>query len=36
MAGPGGGIFSNDLFSHERGLATIFVPVRARYDQWAG
>jgi DNA-binding transcriptional MerR regulator len=25
-AGPGGGIFSNDLFSHERGLATIFVP----------
>jgi len=26
IAGPGGGIFSNDLFSHERGLATIFVP----------
>jgi DNA-binding transcriptional MerR regulator len=26
VAGPGGGIFSNDLFSHERGLATIFVP----------
>ncbi len=25
-AGPAGGIFSNDLFSHERGLATIFVP----------
>jgi DNA-binding transcriptional MerR regulator len=24
--GAGGGIFSNDLFSHERGLATIFVP----------
>jgi DNA-binding transcriptional MerR regulator len=26
IAGPGGGIYSNDLFSHERGLATIFVP----------
>jgi effector-binding domain-containing protein len=26
IAGPGGGIFSNDLFSHERGLTTIFVP----------
>jgi len=26
IAGPGGGIFSNELFSHERGLATIFVP----------
>jgi DNA-binding transcriptional MerR regulator len=25
-AGPGAGIFSNDLFSHERGEATIFVP----------
>jgi DNA-binding transcriptional MerR regulator len=25
-AGPGAGIFSNDLFSRERGLATIFVP----------
>jgi DNA-binding transcriptional MerR regulator len=25
-AGPGGGIFSNELFAHERGLATIFVP----------
>jgi DNA-binding transcriptional MerR regulator len=27
-AGAGGGIFSNELFSHERGLATIFVPCR--------
>ena len=26
ITGPGGGIYSNDLFSHERGLATIFVP----------
>src|ERR1700730_3134512 len=26
MAGPGGGIYSNDLFSHERGEATIFIP----------
>src|SRR6202034_3740777 len=26
IAGPGGGIYTNDLFSHERGLATIFVP----------
>ncbi len=25
-AGPGGGIYSNDFFSHERGQATIFVP----------
>ncbi len=25
-AGPGGGIFSNELFSYERGTATIFVP----------
>jgi DNA-binding transcriptional MerR regulator len=25
-AGPGGGIFSGDLFTHERGEATIFVP----------
>ena len=25
-AGPGGGIFSNRLFSHERGQATIFIP----------
>jgi DNA-binding transcriptional MerR regulator len=24
--GPGGGIFSNELFTHERGEATIFVP----------
>ena len=28
-AGPGGGIFANELFSHERGLATIFVPCQA-------
>jgi DNA-binding transcriptional MerR regulator len=27
-AGPGGGIFSSDLFSYERGLATIYVPCR--------
>ena len=26
-AGPGGGIFSNRLFSHERGPATIFIPI---------
>ncbi len=26
IAGPGGGIYANDLFSHERGVATIFVP----------
>jgi DNA-binding transcriptional MerR regulator len=25
-AGPGGGIFASDLFTHERGQATIFVP----------
>jgi DNA-binding transcriptional MerR regulator len=25
-AGPAGGIFSNEVFSHELGLATIFVP----------
>jgi DNA-binding transcriptional MerR regulator/effector-binding domain-containing protein len=25
-AGPGGGIYDNDLFCHYRGLATIFVP----------
>jgi DNA-binding transcriptional MerR regulator len=25
-AGPAGGIFDNDLFTHERGQATIFVP----------
>ncbi|HEY4408747.1 MAG TPA: MerR family transcriptional regulator [Acidimicrobiia bacterium] len=24
--GPGGGIYANDLFSHERGEATVFVP----------
>ena len=30
VAGPGGGIFSNDLLSHERGLATIFVPFEGR------
>jgi len=29
--GPGGGIFSNDLFSHERGLATIFVPYQGDF-----
>jgi DNA-binding transcriptional MerR regulator len=26
-AGPAGGIYSNDLFAHERGAATVFVPV---------
>ncbi|HEY5273819.1 MAG TPA: MerR family transcriptional regulator [Acidimicrobiales bacterium] len=25
-AGPGGGIYANELFSHERGEATVFVP----------
>ena len=30
MTGPGGGMFSNDLFSYERGLATIFVPFEGR------
>jgi DNA-binding transcriptional MerR regulator len=25
-AGPGGGIYTNDLFSYERGEATVFVP----------
>jgi DNA-binding transcriptional MerR regulator len=25
-AGPGGGIYANDLFSHARGRATVFVP----------
>lgn len=25
-SGPGGGVFTNELFSEERGLATIFVP----------
>jgi DNA-binding transcriptional MerR regulator len=28
-AGPGGGIYANDLFSHERGDATVFVPCNA-------
>ena len=27
--GPGGGIYANDLFAHERGQATIFVPLPA-------
>jgi DNA-binding transcriptional MerR regulator len=26
VAGPAGGIFANDLFSHERGQVTIFLP----------
>ncbi len=25
-SGPGGAIYANDLFSHERGQATVFVP----------
>ncbi|HEX4358933.1 MAG TPA: MerR family transcriptional regulator [Pseudonocardia sp.] len=29
IAGPAGGVFSNDLFSYERGEATIFVPTGA-------
>lgn len=29
IGGPGGGIFSNDLFEHERGEATIFIPCPA-------
>ncbi len=28
-AGPSGGVFSNELFSEERGQATIFVPTQA-------
>ena len=28
-AGPGGAIYANDLFSHERGEATVFVPCEA-------
>jgi DNA-binding transcriptional MerR regulator len=28
--GPAGGIFSSDLFSHERGEATIFIPCSGR------
>jgi DNA-binding transcriptional MerR regulator/effector-binding domain-containing protein len=27
--GPGGGIFATDLFAHDRGQATLFVPCRA-------
>jgi DNA-binding transcriptional MerR regulator len=27
--GPGGGVYGNDLFTHERGMATVFVPCRA-------
>jgi DNA-binding transcriptional MerR regulator len=27
IAGTAGGVFSNDLFTHERGEATIFVPI---------
>ena len=30
IGGPGGGIFSNSLFSDERGQATIFVPITGR------
>jgi effector-binding domain-containing protein len=26
VTGPAGGIFANDLFEHDRGQATIFVP----------
>jgi DNA-binding transcriptional MerR regulator/effector-binding domain-containing protein len=29
--GPGGGIYANDLFAHERGEATIFVPCNAPF-----
>ncbi len=30
-AGPGGGIYANDLFAHERGEATVFVPCNAQF-----
>jgi DNA-binding transcriptional MerR regulator len=29
--GPGGGIYANDLFAHERGEATVFVPCSAPF-----
>ncbi len=29
--GPGGGIYANDLFAHERGDATVFVPCNGRF-----
>jgi DNA-binding transcriptional MerR regulator len=29
--GPGGGIYANDLFAHERGEATVFVPCAALF-----
>jgi len=29
VAGPAGGIYANELFTDERGQATVFVPVRA-------
>jgi DNA-binding transcriptional MerR regulator len=31
IEGSGGGIFSNELFSHERGQATIFVPYQGTF-----
>jgi DNA-binding transcriptional MerR regulator len=31
IAGSGGGIFSNELFAHERGQATIFVPYQGAF-----
>ena len=29
--GPGGGIYANDLFAHERGQATVFVPCQTPF-----
>jgi DNA-binding transcriptional MerR regulator len=29
--GPGGGIYANDLFAHDRGEATVFVPCNASF-----
>jgi DNA-binding transcriptional MerR regulator/effector-binding domain-containing protein len=29
--GPGGGVYANELFTHEHGEATVFVPCRARF-----
>ena len=35
-AGPAGAIYANDLFSHERGEATVFVPCEGRYGPPGG
>jgi effector-binding domain-containing protein len=33
VTGPGGGVFTNELFTEERGLATIFVPCKGPVRQ---